>query len=39
MGGDLRLREERNFPSLDALQAQIAEDCREAREVLNRLSG
>jgi riboflavin kinase/FMN adenylyltransferase len=29
-----RLREERKFPSLDALKAQIAEDCREAREVL-----
>ena len=32
-----RLREERNFPSLDALQAQIAEDCREAREVLGQV--
>jgi riboflavin kinase/FMN adenylyltransferase len=29
-----RLREERKFPSLDALKAQIAEDCREARRVL-----
>ena len=39
MGGVRHLREEREFPSLDALKAQIAEDCREAREVLNRLSG
>jgi riboflavin kinase/FMN adenylyltransferase len=29
-----RLREERRFPSLDSLKAQIAEDCRQAREVL-----
>jgi riboflavin kinase/FMN adenylyltransferase len=28
------LREERKFPDLDALKAQIAEDCRQAREVL-----
>jgi FAD synthase len=29
-----RLREERKFPTLDALKAQIAEDCGEARRVL-----
>lgn len=29
-----RLRDERKFPSLDALKQQIAEDCRKAREVL-----
>jgi riboflavin kinase/FMN adenylyltransferase len=29
-----RLREERRFPSLDALRAQIAEDAQQARELL-----
>jgi riboflavin kinase/FMN adenylyltransferase len=29
-----RLREERRFPSLDALRAQIARDAARAREVL-----
>ena len=29
-----RLREERRFPSLDALRAQIADDASRARELL-----
>jgi riboflavin kinase/FMN adenylyltransferase len=29
-----RLRDERRFPSVDALRAQIAADVRRAREVL-----
>ena len=32
-----RLREEQQFPSLDALKAQIAEDCRQARDWLEKL--
>ena len=39
MGDVRRHREERKFPSLATLQAQIAEDCREARRVLNKVSG
>ncbi|MCH8841902.1 MAG: hypothetical protein IID61_02895 [SAR324 cluster bacterium] len=34
---DTRLREERQFPSVDALKAQIAEDCRQARDFLEGL--
>ena len=33
-----RLREERQFPSLDALKAQIAEDCRQARDFLDEIA-
>jgi len=31
-----RLREERKFPDLDSLRAQIAEDCRQARSWLGK---
>jgi FAD synthase len=33
-----RLRDERAFESLDALQAQIAADCGRARVLFDRLS-
>jgi riboflavin kinase/FMN adenylyltransferase len=33
-----RLREERAFPSVDALQAQIALDCRQARALFENVS-
>lgn len=32
-----RIRDERRFPGLDALKAQIAEDARQAREVTERI--
>jgi riboflavin kinase/FMN adenylyltransferase len=32
-----RLRPERKFPGVEALRAQIAEDCRQARELLGAL--
>jgi riboflavin kinase/FMN adenylyltransferase len=33
-----RLRDERAFPSVDALRAQIEADCRQARELFGRIS-
>ena len=33
-----RLRDERAFPTVDALVAQIATDCRQARELFDRIS-
>jgi riboflavin kinase/FMN adenylyltransferase len=33
-----RLRDERRFESVDALRAQIAADCREARQLFDRIS-
>ena len=33
-----RLRDERVFPTVDALVAQIATDCRQARELFGRIS-
>ena len=33
-----RLRDERAFPTEDALVAQIAKDCRQARELFDRIS-
>ena len=33
-----RLRDERAFPTVDALVAQIATDCRQARELFERIS-
>ena len=33
-----RLRDERTFPNVDALLAQIAADCRQARELFERIS-
>jgi riboflavin kinase/FMN adenylyltransferase len=33
-----RLRDERVFPSVEALRAQIETDCRQARELFDRLS-
>ena len=33
-----RLRDERAFPTEDALMAQIATDCRQARELFDRIS-
>jgi riboflavin kinase/FMN adenylyltransferase len=33
-----RLRDERAFPSVDALREQIAADCRQARELFDRIS-
>ena len=33
-----RLRDERAFPDVDALQAQIEADCRSARRLFGRIS-
>ena len=33
-----RLRDERPFPSVEALRVQIAADCRQARELFDRIS-
>lgn len=33
-----RLRDERAFPTVDALREQIAADCRQARELFDRIS-
>jgi riboflavin kinase/FMN adenylyltransferase len=33
-----RLREERAFPDVDALRAQIEADCRAARRLFGRIS-
>jgi riboflavin kinase/FMN adenylyltransferase len=33
-----RLRDERAFPDVDALRAQIAADCRAARRLFGRIS-
>jgi riboflavin kinase/FMN adenylyltransferase len=34
----LRMRDERAFPDVEALRAQIAADCRHARELFSRIS-